>query len=87
MLHKNFQAFKTMKEEEKEGHLKAGGTDLDLEAMMTDDNKVEIVVDDKEEEKMEDWEDQEGEDSQDPFHSLKAFKILVVTTLEKNEMD
>jgi hypothetical protein len=58
----------------------------DFTALMTmDDNKHVNIKDDEkdDEEKMEDNE----EESNDPVKSIKAFKTLVIKTLEDNEMD
>jgi len=60
--------------------------DADLESMMMDDKAGPVFDDKDEEEKMED--DEEGEPGlKDPLNCIKAFKILVVKTLESNEMD
>ncbi len=43
--------------------------------------------DNDEEEEDEDIDEEDGEESEDPVKSLKAFKKLVVSILEENEMD
>jgi hypothetical protein len=45
------------------------------------------VPDADEEEEDEEIEEEEGEESEDPVKSIKAFKKLVVSVLEENEMD
>lgn len=53
--------------------------------MMMDDNQIKIndKDDDKDEERMD---DEENAESADPVKSIKAFKELVVKTLEENDM-
>ncbi len=54
---------------------------------MQDDSKAQIILPSEEkdeEEKMNDQEEEEKE--QDPVKSIKAFKSLVVKTLEDNQM-
>jgi len=60
---------------------------IDQEEDMQDEEEKQVPEEVDEEEEDEEIEEEDGEESEDPVKSIKAFKKLVVSVLEENEMD
>jgi len=60
---------------------------IDQEVDMQDEEEKQVPEEVDEEEEDEEIEEEDGEESEDPVKSIKAFKKLVVSVLEENEMD
>lgn len=60
---------------------------IDQEEYMQDEEEKQVPEEVDEEEEDEEIEEEDGEESEDPVKSIKAFKKLVVSVLEENEMD